>query len=176
MLSQWLQFSSRGTHESLSQVHFLFFFFLFSPKEWQRHTEAQNKMAPNNMMTTKEKKKKSIFKQLTKRKKKHKKNKKYEHLTAYLSISTARELSLILIFVAGWGWKGLAYSHCFSFVHVGLALLSPVSFFSCLTSRLILFRLCWTSTPLLSCSEYFFLLSCSCCSSHLISYKHILLY
>lgn len=73
MLSQWLQFSSRGTHESLSQVHFLFFFFfLFSPKEWQRHTEAQNKMAPNNM-TTKEKKKKSIFKQLTKRKKNNKK-------------------------------------------------------------------------------------------------------
>lgn len=82
--------------------------------------------------------KKCIFKQPTKRKEK---KKKYEHLTAYLSISTARELSLTLISVAGWGWKGLAYSHCFSFVHVGLALLSPVFLFSCLTSCLILSHL-----------------------------------
>lgn len=122
-------------------------------------------------------KEKCIFKQPTKRE-----NKKYEHLTAYLSISTARELSLTLISVVGWGgrvWR----THTVSVLSM---LDSPSSHLSNVLPHPVPSTVTLVSCPI-PISPFFppllrLLLAClselSCLSSlcRSLSYKHILLY
>lgn len=161
--------SCQSGPKSISLFSFLSFFFFFSPEEWQSHTEAWNKKTPNDIL--KQKKNASSSNQQKKRE-----NIQYEHLTAYLSISTARELSLTLISVAGWG-GGVWCTHTVSVLSM---LDSPSSLpylFSCLPTSLCPI---YSNSPLPSSSLSFSPAPVAGLSVWALlsplSYKHILLY